>query len=103
MAYLDGTETLAEDKARPKFCPQCRGELVTRWVPHIRHTRRADPPYRAAAYPLFICTACQLSVQTATLPGKAMHATRKAATDAGNLEVRETFKRIANEKRSRAR
>lgn len=107
MAYLDGTETLAEEKDRPKRCPMCGEDLITRWVSHVRHTRRATPPYKGVAYPLFVCVACQLSVQTATLPGKVLHKTRKAASAAGDRQVAATFKRIADEqavaRRSRPR
>lgn len=95
MTYLDGTERHVEaDKPRPKLCPQCGGELVTRWVPNIVHRRRGDPPYHGVAYPLFVCLACKLSVKTASLPGKTLHTTREAARADGNKQVRETFRQI---------
>lgn len=73
--YLDGTEA-AEESAIPRYCPICRGKLVTRWVGISAHSRKGP---RARAFPVRTCLPCKVSAQVRQLPSKPLRATRKAA------------------------
>lgn len=75
MPYLDGTEGFNAGQIRPKTCPLCGGELVTRWVGSAQGWHRV----RFQARPLFVCKACNLSVRLSRLPRKALRPTRASA------------------------
>lgn len=82
----------------PVRCPICSGRLVTRWVGVTTHSRRG---YRARAYPVHVCPACDVAVQIRRVV-RPTHATRAAARNGQARKIRTAERRFAALVRSRS-